>query len=291
MRKWVVTLVVLFAFSSVFPTSAAARQVYVALGDSLAAGQTPYREIDQGYTDLVAGELARSGQLALFSKDLAFPGFTAEQVLNSIETEEAQDLVSQASLITVSAGANDLLRIVNANPEQGTLAFQQVQVDFALNQARISVEALLEKLKELAPRADVLVVGYYFAYPHVADFQKEGTSKQLDRLNQILEQSARKYGATYVDVTERMNTDLKAFVPNPADVHPVQEGYRQMANSVLQELNPGYVIEPYEMPAPNPMSFEEIQAAQEEQQQTESDDQASLPGQPNLALEQPIPYI
>lgn len=291
MRKWLVTLVILFALSSVFPASAAARQVYVALGDSLAAGQTPYREIDQGYTDLVAGELARSGQLALFSKDLAFPGFTAEQVLNSIETEEAQNLVSQASLITVSAGANDLLRIVNANPEQGTLAFQQVQVDFALNQARISVETLLKKLEELAPQANVLVVGYYFAYPHVADFQKEGTSKQLDRLNQILEQSARKYGATYVDVTERMNTDLKAFVPNPADVHPVQEGYRQMANSVLQELNPGYIIEPYEMPAPNPMSFEEIQAAQEEQQQSESDDQVSLPGQPNLALAQPIPYI
>lgn len=291
MRKWIVMLVILFALSSVFPASAAARQVYVALGDSLAAGQTPYREIDQGYTDLVAGELARSGQLALFSKDLAFPGFTAEQVLNSIETEEAQNLVSQASLITVSAGANDLLRIVNANPEQGTLAFQHVQVDFALNQARISVETLLKKLEELAPQANVLVVGYYFAYPHVADFQKEGTSKQLDRLNQILEQSARKYGATYVDVTERMNTDLKAFVPNPADVHPVQEGYRQMANSVLQELNPGYIIEPYEMPAPNPMSFEEIQAAQEEQQQSESDDQASLPGQPNLALAQPIPYI
>lgn len=291
MRKWIVTLVILFALSSVFPASAAARQVYVALGDSLAAGQTPYREIDQGYTDLVAGELARSGQLALFSKDLAFPGFTAEQVLNSIETEEAQNLVSQASLITVSAGANDLLRIVNANPEQGTLAFQQVQVDFALNQARISVETLLKKLEELAPQANVLVVGYYFAYPHVADFQKEGTSKQLDRLNQILEQSARKYGATYVDVTERMNTDLKAFVPNPADVHPVQEGYRQMANSVLQELNPGYIIEPYEMPAPNPMSFEEIQAAQEVQQQSESDDQVSLPGQPNLALAQPIPYI
>ena len=291
MRKWIVTLVILFALSSVFPASAAARQVYVALGDSLAAGQTPYREIDQGYTDLVAGELARSGQLALFSKDLAFPGFTAEQVLNSIETEEAQNLVSQASLITVSAGANDLLRIVNANPDQGTLAFQQVQVDFALNQARISVETLLKKLEELAPQANVLVVGYYFAYPHVADFQKEGTSKQLDRLNQILEQSARKYGATYVDVTERMNTDLKAFVPNPADVHPVQEGYRQMANSVLQELNPGYIIEPYEMPAPNPMSFEEIQAAQEEQQQSESDDQVSLPGQPNLALAQPIPYI
>ncbi len=291
MSKWIVTLVILFALSSVFPASAAARQVYVALGDSLAAGQTPYREIDQGYTDLVAGELARSGQLALFSKDLAFPGFTAEQVLNSIETEEAQNLVSQASLITVSAGANDLLRIVNANPEQGTLAFQQVQVDFALNQARISVETLLKKLEELAPQANVLVVGYYFAYPHVADFQKEGTSKQLDRLNQILEQSARKYGATYVDVTERMNTDLKAFVPNPADVHPVQEGYRQMANSVLQELNPGYIIEPYEMPAPNPMSFEEIQAAQEEQQQSESDDQVSLPGQPNLALAQPIPYI
>ena len=39
---------------------------YIALGDSLAAGQTPNREIDTGYSDLIAQESARIQTLAFY---------------------------------------------------------------------------------------------------------------------------------------------------------------------------------------------------------------------------------
>ncbi|WP_342526166.1 SGNH/GDSL hydrolase family protein [Chryseomicrobium sp. FSL W7-1435] len=293
MKKWIMAIVSTALITVSLPAYANAQQVYVALGDSIAAGQTPYRQIDQGYTDLIAGELARNGQLALFSKDLAFPGFTAEQVLESIQSDEAQDLVKQATLITISAGANDLLRIVNANPDQGTLAYQQLQADFSLNQARKSIDTLLQELQQLAPQAEIYLVGYYFAYPHVAEFQKRGTEKELNRLNQILEQTAEKYGANFVSVEDRMNTELKAYVPNPADVHPVQEGYRQIANSFFDEYNSNLRVEPFEMPQPNPLTFEEIQAAGEQQtdeQPDQREDQASTLSTNGLALAHFIPY-
>lgn len=271
MKKVFQVLVIAMFFLSL-PLQAGAREFYVALGDSIAAGQTPYQQIDQGYTDLIAGELARSGNLGFFSKDLAFPGFTAKQVHESIQSDEAKELLKNSTLITISAGANDLLRVVTSNPDQGTLAYQQRTADLALNEARKSLGALLSELQTVAPNAKVYVVGYYFAYPHVAEFQKQGTAKELNRLNELLKRMAETYGATFVSVDSKMNKALTKYVPSPQDVHPNQEGYRQIANAVLATFPQPRVIESYEMPLPNPISFEEIQ----QQQQTDrSNDQAS----------------
>lgn len=271
MKKVFQVLVIAMFFLSL-PLQAGAREFYVALGDSIAAGQTPYQQIDQGYTDLIAGELARSGNLGFFSKELAFPGFTAKQVHESIQSDEAKELLKNSTLITISAGANDLLRVVTSNPDQGTLAYQQRTADLALNEARKSLEKLLSELQTVAPNAKVYVVGYYFAYPHVADFQKQGTAKELNRLNELLKRTAETYRATFVSVDSKMNKALTKYVPSPQDVHPNQEGYRQIANAVLATFPQPRVIESYEMPLPNPISFEEIQ----QQQQTErSNDQAS----------------
>lgn len=106
-------LFITFWVSSAF----AQTESYVAIGDSLAAGQTPYKEIDVGYSDLIAMKLSSIGQLSFYTKELAFPGFTTADVLERIRTEEAQNLLANATLITVSAGgANDLLRLVQVNP-------------------------------------------------------------------------------------------------------------------------------------------------------------------------------
>lgn len=204
---------------------------YVALGDSLAAGQTPYQEIDAGYSDLVAMRLGMIGQLNHYTKQLAFPGFTTADVLERVQSEEASALLANATLITISAGANDLLRLVQVNPSAGTLTFSQLQVDFALNIARKNLTDLLAELKLRAPNAKVYVMGYYFAYPNVHATQKEGTNAQLLKLNTILKQQAEQAGMTYVNVYDTFGLQATHYLPNIADVHPNFEGYRQMANA------------------------------------------------------------
>jgi lysophospholipase L1-like esterase len=238
--------------------------VYVAIGDSLAAGQTPDRAIDSGYADLIAQELTRNQPVALFSKDLAFPGFTTADVLDSIQSDEATELLGSANIVTVSAGANDLLRLVQPNPVEGSLSFGQIQADYALNAARENIGEILAELAESAPSADVYVMGYYFAYPHARDSQKQGTAKQLDQLNAILQQEAERAGATFVGVSERFGEDAVELVPNAGDVHPNISGYQEMANAFLEQYAEGFVVEDTELPPPAPISFEEIQQMQEE---------------------------
>ncbi|MCG7436984.1 SGNH/GDSL hydrolase family protein [Lysinibacillus fusiformis] len=242
------------------PSAFAQTESYVAIGDSLAAGQTPFQQIDVGYSDLIAMRLQAMDQLKFYTKELAFPGFTTANVLERIKTEEARDLLANATLVTVSAGANDLLSLVRLNSTAGTLTFSQLQADYALNIVRKNMEAILNELGELAPKAQVYVIGYYFAYPGVHLTQKEGTNAQLVKLNTILQQQAELAGAVYVNVYDSFGLNATNYLPNYADVHPNMEGYRQMANAFLKAYSGSDAlnIASSQLPQPNPLSFEEI---------------------------------
>lgn len=259
-RLWSLIGVTILAMTCWASSAFAQTESYIAIGDSLAAGQTPYQEIDAGYSDLIAMKLSSIGQLSFYTKELAFPGFTTTDVLERIQSEESQHLLENATLITVSAGANDLLRLVKVNPTAGTLAFSQLQTDTTLNLARKNMITILDELNERAPKAKIFVMGYYFAYPNVHPTQKKGTNEQLVKLNTILQQQAEDAGAVYVDVYDRFGLDAINYLPNSADVHPNFEGYRQMANAFLQSYSGSnaLTISSSELPKPNPLSFEEI---------------------------------
>lgn len=265
MRK--IAIIVLCSFLLALPVQAAER--YVAIGDSLAAGQTPNSMIDAGYADFIALRLASRSELTHFTKELAFSGFTSEQVLQRVKEPYAQPLLNDATLITISAGANDLLSLVRTNANIGEVSFDQFAADFALNNVRQHVATMLKELAVRAPNADVFVIGYYFPYPHVHNAQKNGLSTQLTLLNTILQQQAETNGATFIDVSAAYGNDAKAFLPNPSDVHPNFAGYMAMANAFLQEqqLQP---LTASELPAPNPISFEEIVQQLSERQQQQS---------------------
>ena len=269
---------------------------YVALGDSLAAGQTPIREIDTGYSDLIAQEIGRNQPLAFFSKDLAFPGFTTVEVLERVQSKEAKPLLQNANIITISAGANDLLRLIKADSKSGSLSFQQIPADYSLNAVRKNMVQILSELEKIAPNAQVYVMGYYFAYPHARDSQKVGTARQLDRLNEILAKVAKEAGVQFVSVDAAFGDNATEKIPNPADVHPNAEGYRAMANSFFNVYAKGAMhVMPKEIPAPNPLTFEQILQQQQKGTKEAGNESAFLPSsfleEELLALAELKPFI
>lgn len=253
--------VVAFFLASFLFCLPASAQVYVALGDSLAAGQTPYAQIDAGYTDFIALQLMKHGELTSFSKQLAFPGYTVEDVLSRVQQDG--DVLEQATVITISAGANNLLPLVRHNPSAGIISYSQVAANFSLNRARQDMELLLTEVKSRAPQAEIYVMGYYFPYTSVHETQKRGVEEQLTILNQILENAAKDAGVYFVPVHFEDGTQ---YLPNVTDVHPNQLGYMQMANAFLMEYGlPNLTVA--DLPQPNPMTFQEILEMQQPTQQ------------------------
>lgn len=236
------------------------QEIYVALGDSLAAGQTPYSQIDAGYTDFIALQLMRHGKLANFSKELTFPGYRVEDVIVTVQSEQATQLLENATLVTISAGANNLLPLISHQANTGTLSFNQLSANFALNEVRMQMKTLLKNVREKASNADIYVMGYYFPYTSVHDEQMAGAKQALKLLNDILNQEARKAEATFLDVYDAFGERSQNYLPNTADVHPNQLGYRIMANVMLSEYSGNDLLQMAEqnMPQPNPLTFEEI---------------------------------
>lgn len=249
-------------------TFANEREVYIALGDSIAAGQTPYSEIDAGYTDFIALQLMRHGKLIEFSKELAFPGYRVENVIETVQSEKAEQLLKEATLITVSAGANNLLPLISHNPQQGTLTFSQLNANFALNEVRIQMQELMALIREKAPKANIYVIGYYFPYVSVHEEQQQGAKKALQLLNDILKQESERAGHTFVDVYEAFDEKQASYLPNVRDVHPNQLGYRIIANEMLKYYSgdDSLTLSIEAMPEPNPKTFEEILQLQQNEE-------------------------
>ncbi|PPA71889.1 GDSL-type esterase/lipase family protein [Jeotgalibacillus proteolyticus] len=226
-------------------------QVYMALGDSIAAGATPYNELDAGYTDIIAAKLSEQGLLAAFSKDFAVPGFAADNILDLLDEKEVRNGIEQATLITLSAGANNVLGLVQQDPGGRTVQFNQMTANFILNQMRIQYGELLDEIQMINPTAEIYAVGYYFPYPNVLETQQQGVRKMLSLVNEIIQNEAENRDITFIDVAEQFDENGLQYVPNPTDVHPNQLGYLSMANSFFDQVTPGIQATEGDIP-PNP---------------------------------------
>lgn len=210
---------------------------YLALGDSLAAGMTSDKKISSGYSDMAAGYFEEKGLLDTYSKAFAVPGYTTQNVLEDLSAkEDLKEAIKQANLITISAGANDLLREAKVDREKGTLNMDPAVIEPALQSIAANYIKILQTIKELNPEANVYVMGYYFPFPFLADAQKPQLIELTHTLNKTIQAASVSQGAFFVPVYEKFGDDPKQYVPNPGDIHPNLEGYKIMSEALLENI-------------------------------------------------------
>lgn len=230
-------LVLLMAF--LVPNASANTEAirYLALGDSLAAGMTPNKEIDKGYADYAAGYLQGKNMLASFSKAFSWPGETTDELLLKLTTDaQLQETVKQSNTITISVGANDLLKDSKLDPEKQILLIDETKVPATLQKIAFNYTLILKSIKDLNPNAKVFAMGYYFPFPYIADVQKPKLIELTKALNSSIELTSVSMGATFVDIYEKFGDDPKTFLPNPLNIHPNAAGYQLMSEAFLTSL-------------------------------------------------------
>lgn len=231
---------------------------YVAIGDSITFGY--------GLPDVSTGFVPQVGQaLNAVTTNLAINGLTSEGLLEELRKEEMKNVLSQADIISVSIGSNDLLRpfselmmgilgplmqnpssvtdlelvlekmnelTVALNSEETVTMFQGQIAQFEKNWAE-----LLEQLKEIAPNAKLLVNDLYNPYVGTTIIGVPlGTyaEKYIPSMNQILQKNTDK-GYTLIPVYQAFQqkglTNVNVSKLN-YDPHPNQLGHDTIANLV-----------------------------------------------------------
>lgn len=210
--------------------SAAAAPAYVALGDSITFGETDLSYIqsfgDRGYVGRYADTLASRNGVRPVVVNLAINGETtasfssatgrttpvttrtdailAAQNLNyasnpglSQSTLFSQTVASQQALgntintISVTLGFNDVAALA-ASP---TTALSLLPSTLATYQANYA--AILAEIRQLAPNADLLLLGYFNPFP--GDPANPLFAAGGPQVNSIIQGLAAQYGGRYVD--------------------------------------------------------------------------------------------
>ena len=200
---------------------------YVALGDSLAAGQNPNgAEHGYSYTNSIKTMLATSGNTGSY-QNFGVSGYKTEDILNQLSDPKIARFLADAEIVTLNVGANDILRLTAVEdyfdaPTPANLVAAANAVQTELPNVGFRIATIIGSIRAANPNAEIYVMGYYNAFPS----QPELTQLILG-LNNAISYATTATGTTYVDT---MSTFISDYLPNALDIHPTHDGYQSIAD-------------------------------------------------------------
>lgn len=218
---------------------------YVALGDSLAHGMNEVGIIGLGYADFVAQALQKEGLITSYNKGFAYTGYTTKNVLEDLQNDVEKPVVGfgypneqvklrtsikEAEIITLTAGANDLIPILK---ESQTTGINAVAILKASQDAVKNITAILAEIKKLNPNAQVYVMGYYNSFPYYSEDLQKQFKLLLTTVNSTIKATVEKAGGIFVPTYDIVAKDVPSYLPNPENIHLSEAGYMAVANEAF----------------------------------------------------------
>ncbi|MFG6146875.1 GDSL-type esterase/lipase family protein [Halobacillus sp. B23F22_1] len=231
MKKFTVFVLIFTLFASMPLTASAKGPVkkevdYVALGDSLAAGITPFNRLGSGYPDYLTKRMEQS-QYKVDYDNFAVPGQNSSQLLNGLHNEKILEDIKEAEYVTINIGANDLLPLIT----------QQHRIPQALNNLSTNLKHTLDLIESTGTHANIYIMGYYNPFPYAPQEQQIQFEGLLDQLNNVIESTTYRYGHTYVPTERLIAKRYERYLPNPDNIHLSEAGYQAVAKEFWKKLD------------------------------------------------------
>ncbi len=178
--------------------------------------------------------------------------------------------LKKANLVTVSIGANDILgqieiggrSIIQLLLTPGTLSFkgdldkfidfgEESKMNEIIEQARINLIRTIARIKKINPTAKIALVGYPMPMNQLAPLFKMMKSEKSGKTIEVAVELLRKLSSISTEITKKFKTvdyvdaysvnewDNKSMSLSSElfDIHPGPKGYREMAATILANLN------------------------------------------------------
>ena len=243
---------------------------YVALGDSLAEGYLAYPEegsnIGDGYPVFIQQGIEEKYDLTVNITNAGVGGYRTDNVYDDLieNVDEVMDSVEEAEVITLGAGANDVIQEVGIDKIATFDPNNTEEVEEMTATARDAIEEVKSNTKEILKmiesenqNAKIYVLGYYNALPHFSEGQQEVIVSMIHELNEAIENVTAEHGETFIPTFDSIAEKNKEYLPNPIDIHPTEEGYQVIADLFLEQILPNIDIVPPELTllGNNPIEF------------------------------------
>src|SRR5438552_11137518 len=205
----------------------AGKRLVLVLGDSLSHGTGD--PTGRGYAADVADSLRRRGPVELVN--LAVAGAESSDLREVVGSANVRSLASSASLILLSIGGNDLSHSVGGagEPAEALSAVSAARARLAAN-----LRAILSELRAANPSAPICVLALYQPFSGDGRDVRVGPSLVLAWSNLIAETALAFPNVAAVPVFDLFQARQDRLASDR--FHPDRDGYRAIADRVLQTL-------------------------------------------------------
>jgi lysophospholipase L1-like esterase len=222
----------------------------VALGDSLTKG-TGDESGDGGFVGKAKKSLVALWKKPVYVINQAINGWRTENLLESLDKANLQNLLKQADIIMLTIGGNDLNQAANnpmdvpeATPmdkvptetkkpnEALSINYEVIRKTLPASEERL--KKILTKIASTNPNAKIVYVGLYNPF-YLQDVNNEGTAI-IQQWNLKAQQIARGYPNMIVVPTfDLFQSEIKKYLYID-EFHPNSLGYGRMAERIVQAL-------------------------------------------------------
>ncbi|MED1781940.1 GDSL-type esterase/lipase family protein [Brevibacillus fortis] len=199
----------------------------VALGDSLTRGAGDAN--GQGYVGLVRQALEKKAGQSITFTNLAINGQESSDLLKQMSQEQVKKLLAQADLILFTIGGNDLFRQTG-----GLYTIEKEKVTTALHQLAVNYEEILKQIRSVNKTATIVYTSLYNPFGN--------TEAAVDTIGPVLDwnnqasQIASRYPQVFVVPTYDLFLRKEQSYLYTDHFHPNTDGYKRMADRILQTL-------------------------------------------------------
>lgn len=209
-------------------------EVYLALGDSLAAGSSTSRPASRGYVPLYRDLLAKVSNRPITLKNLGVPGETVSSLIYAGQLAAAEQVLRDerargrvVSPITVDIGGNDLRALSSATDAKREAGLADFRRDIAILFDRLLLASTIDGQRQ----SDIFTMTIY--NPFGGDPTVKGSDAWwVDRFNQALSDAATERALGVAPVADGFRGQENRLTWMPADFHPNNAGHRQIAETL-----------------------------------------------------------
>lgn len=231
---------------TIFTTAESNKITYVALGDSIAAGyglkgylESEKLPPDDSYQMIVANFLKTS------PFNYAISGDDSNDCINLLNLGTADTALTDADIITISIGSNDLLKpfIEMVKKDGLTLKLKDNEIlNKKIEEFCVNFDEIIKILKHKAPKAEIYVTNIYNPFNDVI-ILGESADSYIREINKTFNIDSDIY--TVIDLytlfknnkLSNVQFDISDIENINLDPHPSKKGHEKIAASIIDALN------------------------------------------------------
>ncbi len=211
---------------------------YLALGDGLAKGQTPFDTFGKSYTDYFYSYLKNKYKVNGNYKTFTQSDYRITDLINDIDNVYTikkeknltiTSLIKKADIITISVGSDELFYKLKQYNDNIKIGNKQKIIKY-IDEMFEDINILVEKIRKLSNRP-IIFIGYYNPIPfsQTNETTMDSIFNYIDlKFNEVINEKT-----FYLDIYEIFK-EKETYLPNKNNVFPSLEGYNLISNKLIE---------------------------------------------------------